>query len=130
MVSHESHRARRRGGRRGTKRVVRCLRFPNHPGAIGLRGGVHRVTVHRPVDALMGARKPGQARVSGERCERNLDPVEHARTLLGGASRSWPKMLMSRLREESQTRKAGRGRLRAIPPQALAADFNRANSPL
>ena len=28
-----------------------------------------------------GARKPGQGRVSGEYSERNLDPVEHARTL-------------------------------------------------
>jgi hypothetical protein len=30
----------------------------------------------------MGERRPGQGRVSGERSERNLDPVEHAHTLL------------------------------------------------
>ena len=67
----------------------------------------------------MGARKPGQGRVSGERSERNLDPVEHARTL---SWRSEP-LVVSTYRTSELVAAA---RSRAVPadPPSIRADDN------
>ena len=65
----------------------------------------------------MGARKPGQGRVSGERSERNLDPVEHARTL---SRRSEPVLVSTCRRSEL----VAAARSRAVPadPTSIRAD--------
>ena len=65
----------------------------------------------------MGARKPGQGRVSGERSERNLDPVEHARTL---SRRSEPSFLS--ICRTSELVAAARSRAMPADPPSIRAD--------
>ena len=65
----------------------------------------------------MGARKPGQGRVSGERSERNLDPVEHARTL---SWRSEPVVIPTG--RTSELVAAARSRAMPADPPSIRAD--------